>query len=189
MPSTYAGHLLAEARARYDGDPELAEAARRASALAFDGGAAWMRVGLDKLRGTPRPLLARRWQLWGLFKYGVCALSALLAIGLCLLTGLWWLAPVAIVPAFYLVEAQMVFLFPLLLDGDDAPLANSRRLTRAAGGSVRVMLTVLPLAATMLFGGLVGEGLVRSWCLGCLAVLIWYEELPSPTVSARPAEG
>ena len=39
------------------------------------------------------------------------------------------------------------------------------------------MGTVLPLAAVMLFGGLIGKGFVRSWCLGCLAVCIWYEEL------------
>jgi len=39
------------------------------------------------------------------------------------------------------------------------------------------MKTVLPLAAMMLLGGFVGRGFVRSWCLGCLAVLIWYERL------------
>jgi hypothetical protein len=36
---------------------------------------------------------------------------------------------------------------------------------------------VIPLAAVMLFGGVVGRGFVRSWCLGCLAVVVWYEDL------------
>ncbi len=42
----------------------------------------------------------------------------------------------------------------------------------------------MPLACTMLFGGLAGRGFLRSWCLGCLAVCIWYEGLSNgpPTV-------
>src|SRR5262249_37135522 len=28
-----------------------------------------------------------------------------------------------------------------------------------------------------LFGGLAGRGFLRSWCLGCLAVCLWYEDL------------
>jgi predicted MPP superfamily phosphohydrolase len=47
------------------------------------------------------------------------------------------------------------------------------------------MRVVLPLACTMLFGGLAGRGFLRSWCLGCLAICIWYEDLcndPPPDV-------
>ena len=39
------------------------------------------------------------------------------------------------------------------------------------------MLTVIRLASVMLFGGFLGGGFLRSWCLGCLAVAVWYEEL------------
>ena len=39
------------------------------------------------------------------------------------------------------------------------------------------MATVMPLAAVMLAGGFLGRGFVRSWCLGCLAVCLWYEHL------------
>ncbi|MSR56629.1 MAG: hypothetical protein EXS05_03015 [Planctomycetaceae bacterium] len=71
----------------------------------------------------------------------------------------------------------MVFLFPLTLDQTPQPWRKSRQLTVESGGTLAVMGTVLPLAAVMLFGGLAGRGFVRSWCLGCLAVCIWYEEL------------
>jgi predicted MPP superfamily phosphohydrolase len=39
------------------------------------------------------------------------------------------------------------------------------------------MRVVVPLACTMLFGGLAGRGFLRCWCLGCLAVCLWYEDL------------
>jgi hypothetical protein len=91
-------------------------------------------------------------------------------------TRAWVLLP-GVVIIFYLVEAQMVFLFPLALDGSAHPIRESLVWTRAAGGTIPVMLTVMQLAAVMLFGGFFGRGFVRSWCLGCLAVVLWYEAL------------
>ncbi|MEM7388197.1 MAG: hypothetical protein AAF514_24955 [Verrucomicrobiota bacterium] len=64
-----------------------------------------------------------------------------------------------------------------MIDRDPNPFRNSPRLTRQAGGTWRVTATVLPLATHMLTGGLRGKGFLRSWCLGCLAVVLWYEEL------------
>ena len=136
-----------------------------------------MSDGLAALRGEPQPTPPERaWQRWGAFKYGACALASLVWLAALLRSDLGWLAPTVVAP-FYAVEAQMVFLFPLLLDGADAPLRASRAWTLRAGGTARVALTVLPLAATMLLGGVLGRGFVRSWCLGCVAVLLWYEEL------------
>src|SRR5207244_10397260 len=97
------------------------------------------------------------------------------------------LVPLAAV-AFYAVEAQMVFLFPLALDGSARPFADAWRWTRHAGGTVAVMRVVVPLACTMLFAGLAGGGFLRSWCLGCLAVCLWYEDLrndPPPDGGSR----
>jgi hypothetical protein len=79
------------------------------------------------------------------------------------------------VPIFYAIEAQFVFLFPLALDGERTPFRAAWAWTRRAGGTLAVMRVVLPLAAVMLFGGLLGRGFVRCWCLGCLAVCLWYE--------------
>jgi predicted MPP superfamily phosphohydrolase len=35
----------------------------------------------------------------------------------------------------------------------------------------------MPIAASMILGGFLGRGFLRSWCVGCLAILVWYERL------------
>jgi hypothetical protein len=113
---------------------------------------------------------------WGAIKYGAASLSASLFLALAFALSAPPLALLAIF-AFYAIEAQMVFLFPAALDGAPSPLLASRRFTVRAGGTRRVMQIVMPIAATMIFGGCWGRGFVRSWCIGCLAVCIWYERL------------
>ncbi len=171
--------LLARAAQLYDapGSP-LAPAARRAARSGFASGAAWMALALEALRGGPllSPSPAPNFQFLGLAKYGLAGglafVWALAAVWLDLaLLGLF------AVPLFYVIEAQFVFLFPLALDGHTRPFRAARRWTARAGGTVRVMAVVMPIAATMLGGGLVGRGFVRSWCLGCLAVCVWYERV------------
>ncbi|MBA3869730.1 MAG: hypothetical protein H0X30_11320 [Anaerolineae bacterium] len=71
----------------------------------------------------------------------------------------------------------MVFLFPLALDGYPELFRESRQLTIKAGGTLNVMLIVMRLALVMLFGGFWGRGFVRSWALGCLSVVLWYEQV------------
>jgi predicted MPP superfamily phosphohydrolase len=109
-------------------------------------------------------------------KYAFAGVAAALPVVASLAFDCPWLALLC-VPAFYAVEAQLVFLFPLVLDGAERPLIASRAWTVRAGGTIAVMAVVLPLALTMLGGGFVGRGFVRSWCLGCLAICLWYEDL------------
>ena len=147
-----------------------------------------MRRGLESIRGEAITVSPTNLQRLGLIKYGVATLVALLWVAGCIAIGRprWGAAAVLL---FYAVEAQFVFLFPLALDGVARPLRASRRWTIAAGGTFRVMATVLPIAAVMLLGGFVGRGFVRSWCIGCLAVCVWYEHLRAAGVStARRAE-
>jgi predicted MPP superfamily phosphohydrolase len=141
-----------------------------------------MRLALETLRGRPCPPTALHYQRLGLIKYGLAGGVALLsAVAACALQ-VPWLVPLAVV-TFYAVEAQMVFLFPLALDGSDRPFRAARQWTRRAGGTIAVMWVVLPLACVMLFGGLAGRGFVRCWCLGCLAVCLWYEDLRNEPLS------
>jgi hypothetical protein len=170
--------LLRRAAAVYDepGSP-LPTAARQAAGGGFGAGAEWMRLALEQHRGAPvEPRPGVNFGLLGGTKYAAAAAAA----GACGLAA-WWAgwpsAAVLAVPAFYAAEAQAVFLFPVALDGDPRPLRAARRLTARAGGTLRVMAVVMPLAATMLAGGFLGRGFVRSWCLGCLAVCVWYEQL------------
>ncbi|WP_257451113.1 hypothetical protein [Archangium lipolyticum] len=174
------GRTLLERAARfYDapGSPP-ARSARGAWRGGFRGGAAWMAEAMALVRGRPVPTTLPRAHGLGVLKYMAALLAALGAWGLAAFAG----GPLLVGPAlallaFYAVEAQMVFLFPLALDGAAHPFRASRALTRRAGGTLSVMGTVLLLAAVMLFGGLAGRGVVRCWCLGCLAVVLWYEEL------------
>ena len=169
--------LLTRAAERYDGPGSpLRVAAAGAAVGGFASGARWMRLALETLRRRPCPPTPVNYQRLGLIKYCLAGGVALLWAGAACAWHVPWLVPLAAI-AFYAVEAQMVFLFPLALDGSGRPFGDARRWTRRAGGTVAVMRVVVPLACTMLFGGLAGRGFVRSWCLGCLAVCIWYEDL------------
>jgi predicted MPP superfamily phosphohydrolase len=145
-----------------------------------------MRLALETRRGRACPPTAVRYQRLGLIKYGLAAGVALLwAVAACA-GNAPWLVPLAAV-AIYAVEAQMVFLFPVALDGSARPFAAARRWTCRAGGTVAVLRVVVPLACTMLLGGLAGRGFRRCWCLGCLAVCLWYEDLRNdPPPDDRP---
>lgn len=138
----------------------------------FHQGALWMGRALATVRGCPLTIPGRSLEVYGWAKYGAAMCLASLAS---FQSG--YASALAFVLVFYAVEAQMVFLYPLLIDGHPAPLGQSLRLTRRAGGTLAVMAQVLPLAAVMLFGGLTGRGFRRCWCLGCLGVALWYEEV------------
>ncbi len=172
--------LLRRAAAVYD-EPNgvLAQAAGPAVWGGFAAGAAWMRQAMEKLRGLPLgppSPSATYFQYLGVVKYAAATLAAVFCAVSAWSAG-WPALAVFAVPIFYFVEAQGVFLFPLALDGEARPFRAARRRTVRAGGTLRVMAVVMPIAATMLFGGFVGRGFLRSWCLGCLAICVWYERL------------
>src|SRR5262245_58605245 len=173
-----AGELLARAAQIYDApNSPLRLSASSAGRHGFLSGAEWMRQVLEEIRDQPIPMDGRRhWQALGLAKYGLAGGGALLWITACIVLDLPLLALLAII-VFYAAEAQMVFLFPLAIDGSPKPFRESRRWTLRAGGTLTVIGVVLPVAVSMLFGGFLGRGFVRSWCLGCLAVCLWYVEL------------
>jgi hypothetical protein len=183
--SVRARSLLAQARALYD-DPRtgLAEQSGAAWQSGFTSGGEWMRRVFAFLRGEAPTGSSDSFQRLGVAKYGMASAGALFCLGVAWQFEQPWIL-LLIVPVFYAIEAQMVFLFPLLLDGSASPLADSRRWTLRAGGTFSVMRVVLPLAVTMLFGGLTGQGFVRSWCVGCLSVCLWYEQLRTNIQTAK----
>ena len=184
--------LLARAAELYDRpDLPLQTSAIGAARGGFASGAAWMGRALAVLREQActeeePSATARRYFHWlGTIKYGLAAGAALACLVIIVGLSLAWLAPFAVL-VFYGVEAQFVFLFPVALDGSRRPFRDARLWTRRAGGTLAVMRTVLPVACVMLGGGFMGRGFVRSWCLGCLAVCLWYEDLrtcPTPLPS------
>jgi predicted MPP superfamily phosphohydrolase len=137
----------------------------------FAGGAEWMRVALGAIRSGTAPVGRASFHRLGLAKYLLCLMAAALAAQAGRVAGASgaWCA-VGAVLAFYTVEVQFVFLFPASLDDGRAAWGRAWRLTRAAGGTIHALATVLPIAGRMLTGGR------RGWCCGCLEVLLWYEE-------------
>ena len=170
--------LLSRAATIYDEPGSvLAKAAGSAARGGFAAGAEWMRLALERLRGEPVETRSTpNFTFLGMAKYATASLSALACAVGAWLSG-WPALAVLAIPAFYAVEVQGVFLFPVALDGSRRPFRDARRWAVRAGGTLRVMAGVMPIAATMLFGGFVGRGFVRSWCLGCLAVCLWYEDV------------
>jgi hypothetical protein len=164
----------------------LERASRDAWRGLFASGGDWMRMALAHLRGQQLPAPGLSLNALGTIKYALAGGAALLVAAAAVLLHAWPLL-VLCVPAFYAVEAQMVFLFPLTLDGAARPFREARRWTVRAGGTLAVMAVVLPVAAFMLFGGFARQGFVRSWCLGCLAVCIWYEDLRGADLPAATA--
>jgi uncharacterized protein len=154
----------------------LAESARLAWKRSFVSGGDWMRMALGVLRNEILPNRRVDFSRLGWTKYGLASGAAALVLIPAVWLKQFWLL-LAALPVFYAAEAQMAFLFPLALDGFPRAISESRRWTRRAGGTWRVMKVVMPIAASMIFGGFLGRGFVRSWCLGCVAVLIWYEQL------------
>ena len=173
-----ARELLQQAIQVYDNpDTLLADQARNQGwKQGFASGADWMCLAMSHYRATFIPANQVNFQYYGMLKYGLASLGALAVIGFAVWSELWIVLPLVVL-VFYAIEAQMVFLFPLLIDGHSNPIQHSIQWTSRAGGTIPVMLTVMQLACVMLFGGFVGQGFVRSWALGCLSVCIWYERL------------
>jgi hypothetical protein len=177
VPMSSAKRLLQAAAQLYD-DPDrpLAAQARWAWQGGFYSGAVWMELALSELRHQPPRSVPQCLQQFGVLKYTLTTIAALMVLVGAIVTRMYPLA-ILCIPAFYAVEVQMVFLFPLTLDRVAQPFRASRQWTKRAGGTIAAMRIVLILALVMLFGGLCGRGFIRCWCLGCLAVVLWYEQL------------
>ena len=168
--------LISKAAEIYDSDKNGLNIKTNSFYGFFGEGAAWMSEALRIIRAKDVPLPAKAYNFHGILKYSLSILAALVPVFLALQLNFIWLVIFAPL-IFYWAEAQFVFLFPLLIDNSPSPYRESLRLTKNCGGAGNVMLGVMPLAAVMLLGGFFGKGFTRSWCLGCLAVLLWYEEV------------
>ncbi len=175
---TAAATLLADAARLYDASPALERRSR--STRSGQDCAEWMSLALSLARNTPwsslQPQRYADLSRLGVLKYALALAGASIAP-----LAAWRTEQVALlfffVPLFYAIEAQLVFLYPVALDGARAPLLESLRWTRRAGGTWSVMRRVLRIASFMLLGGFLGRGFVRSWSIGCLAICVWYARL------------
>ena len=139
----------------------------------FPKGARWMHNRLNEFEGNnSRPFdPGANYTLYGYLKYTVCLTGFFLAI-------VWsyehnlLLAPLSVL-LFYLLEIQFLFLFPLLIDRSKSPiLTGIRKVFRI--GILQCLSTVIPISFFMLTGILRKGDWTRNWHIGCLAILIWY---------------
>ncbi len=86
-------------------------------------------------------------------------------------------AAIGFVAGFYLTEAPAVYLIPAMIDGDRKPWRTSWALMRRDGGLLRTTIRTARIGASMVFGGFLGRGFLRSWLTGCLCVRVRYETL------------
>lgn len=186
MIKTSSARQLLSAATHYYDDPtnDLAATARRAATGGFNAGGKWMQSVLMVIRQRAVTEHSVPFTKLGVGKYSVALVAALMTAFLASRLGVW-VAGISSLMTFYAVEAQWVFLFPLAIDGRACSWKQNRRLVRQAGGTLKVMATVIPIAATMLGNGFRGQGFVRSWAIGCLAVLLWYERIRTQVENTR----
>jgi|GEM_PF-965523 len=141
--------------------------------MMFTLGARWMHHRLNELgKDSPQPFNTNiNYNFYGYLKYGICLSSA------CLTT--WWLSgygwpyiPLSIL-SFYFLEVQFLFLFPLLIDHASRPIYTGIYTTFKIG-PVKCLLTVIPISIFMMTGLFWKKDRFRNWYIGCLAILIWY---------------
>jgi hypothetical protein len=139
----------------------------------FHTGAKWMYDRMLELQpGDNRPFDPQtNYTGYGLLKYGTCTLATILSIAPLSKYGLL-LIPMSIV-VFYLIEIHTLFLFPLLIDRAKNPLRTSMKATYRVGIG-NCFITVIPISAYMLLGLFRLTNPLRNWYIGCLAIVIWY---------------
>lgn len=110
---------------------------------------------------------------YGVFKYGLSILVTVLFLLLITKINLFLLPSLVII--FYFVEVHFLFLFPILFDKKTNPIATSIKYTYQIG-LIHLIVNVIPIALFMIWGLFHFKNPLRSWLVGCIAILIWYKD-------------
>ena len=142
-----AWELLRCARAMYDAPScPLGSLAGSAWRGGFTSAGRWMQHAQSHLRNLPPTSPIGGLNALGAVKYGLAGAAALLVALTAVLLKVWPLLLVC-TPAFYAVEAQMVFLFPLVLDGSNVPgivfTLDTSNVTQSAADSITVSSAIV----------------------------------------------
>ncbi len=109
---------------------------------------------------------------YGLLKYGISIFAFLFSAFLLFKVNAF-LLPLSII-IFYLAEVHFLFLFPILIDNVEKPILTSIKQTYKTG-ILTTLTTVIPIGFFMIFGLLNFKDPFRNWYVGCLSIIIWYQ--------------
>jgi hypothetical protein len=140
----------------------------------FKLGAKWM---FDKLNENKNDKKLKfnhsiNFFVFGLLKYGISFFAFLLSAILFSKIN-FFLIPLSII-IFYFAEIHFLFLFPILLDNVKKPIFTSIKQTYKTG-VLTTLINVIPIGLYMIFGLLNIKAPFRNWYIGCLAIIIWYQ--------------
>ncbi len=110
---------------------------------------------------------------YGFFKYGICLIAFVLFFCFLLHRNIF-LTPLSIV-VFYFFEVHFLFLFPLLIDRIPNPIRESIKISYKIG-ILKAMFIVMQLSFFMLIGLFCFKNPFKNWHIGCLCIVIWYED-------------
>lgn len=138
----------------------------------FSHGAEWMHTHMSELSSDDTPFdTSIAYNTYGWLKYIIsvacCIISAIL------LSNIHPALSILSILCFYLVEVHFLFLFPLLLDRVAHPIRSSIAATYKVGLASALINTVA-IGCYMLIGLLNFKRPLHNWHIGCLAILIWY---------------
>jgi hypothetical protein len=164
--------LLLRSQQVYNQQPKQVK--KIASLHLFTEGGYWMAEKMAYLESqqfnyieTPIPF-----NRYGFFKYGLC-LSAFIASFLFFFQIHIWLTPLSVL-VFYFFEIHFLFLFPLLIDKTPYLLWKSIKITYKIG-VFKAIYRVMHIAIFMLLGLLNLKNPFKNWHIGCIFILIWYQ--------------
>ena len=140
----------------------------------FTNGAKWMYEKLAYLDSLKELKFDKNsnFTFYGCLKYGICLIFSIISL-LLLLKKTIFLTPISII-VFYFLEVHFLFLFPLLIDKVRNPILTSIKQTYRIG-ILKTMQTVSQIGLFMILGLLNLKNPFKNWHIGCLAILIWYQ--------------
>ena len=162
--------LIFESKNKLDLNPILMDGS--ISLNVFDSGAKWMFEKLNENNLEGRFNDSTNYLTYGVFKYGICFCAFI--ISFLLFSRINFLLIPLSVLVFYLFEIHFLFLFPLLIDNVQNPVWTSIKQTYKIG-IITALVTVIPIGFFMVAGLLKFSDPFRNWYVGCLAILIWYQ--------------
>lgn len=141
----------------------------------FKMGAKWM---FDRLKERESGLTQKfnnsiNFFAYGLFKYSISFIAFFSSVYVLLKLNLL-LLPLSIL-IFYLIEIHFLFLFPILIYNVKNPIRSSIKQTYRTGLFI-ILLNVIHIGFFMVFGLFNFKDPFRNWYIGCMAIIIWYQD-------------